>query len=62
VQGRFNNGAGGGELAELRTTAAAPERTVGPDVFALLPLPAILMAVGLSPLKMLLVVATWARA
>src|SRR5260370_21572669 len=32
-QGRFNDGADGGELAELRTTAAAPERTVGPDGF-----------------------------
>ena len=32
-QGRFNDGADGGELAELRTTAAAPERTVGPDRF-----------------------------
>jgi hypothetical protein len=32
-QGRFNNGADGGELAELRTTAAAPKRTVGPDGF-----------------------------
>lgn len=31
---------------------------LGLTVFALLPLPAILMAVGLSPLKMLLVVAT----
>src|SRR5882672_12314949 len=31
--GRLNNGADGGELAELRTTAAAPERTVGPDGF-----------------------------
>ncbi|HWY59750.1 MAG TPA: hypothetical protein VNZ03_35130 [Terriglobales bacterium] len=32
-QGRFNDVADGGELAELRTTAAAPERTVGPDGF-----------------------------
>src|ERR1700720_1409260 len=32
-QGRFNDGTDGGELAELRTTAAAPERTVGPDGF-----------------------------
>src|SRR5260370_31924721 len=32
-QGRFNDGADGGELAELRTTPAAPERTVGPDRF-----------------------------
>src|SRR6267378_1267449 len=32
-QGRLNDGADGGELAELRTTAAAPERTVGPDDF-----------------------------
>src|ERR1700730_11845774 len=32
-QGRFNDGADGGELAELRTTAAAPERAVGPDGF-----------------------------
>src|ERR1700687_3682964 len=32
-QGRFNDGADGGELAELRTTAAEPERTVGPDGF-----------------------------
>src|SRR5580692_6169264 len=28
-QGRINDGADGGELAELRTTAAAPERKVG---------------------------------
>ena len=32
-QGGFNDGADGGELAELRTTAAEPERTVGPDGF-----------------------------
>src|SRR5579859_122816 len=32
-QGRLNDGADGGELAELRTTAAAPERTVGSDSF-----------------------------
>ena len=32
-QGRLNDGADGGELAELRTTAAAPERTVGVDGF-----------------------------
>jgi len=32
-QGRFNDGADGGDLAELRTTAAAPERTVGHDGF-----------------------------
>lgn len=32
-QGRLNDGADAGGLAELRTTAAAPERTVGPDRF-----------------------------
>ena len=32
-QGRFDDGADRGQLAELRTTAAAPERTVGPDGF-----------------------------
>src|SRR5260370_12222803 len=32
-EGRFSDGADGGELAELRTTPAAPERTVGPDRF-----------------------------
>src|SRR5467141_483328 len=32
-QGRFDDGAARGQLAELRTTAAAPERTVGPDGF-----------------------------
>jgi len=32
-QGRLNDGGDGGKLAELRTTAAAPERAVGPDRF-----------------------------
>ena len=32
-QGRFNDGANGGELAELRTAATAPELAVGPDGF-----------------------------
>src|SRR5216684_8986094 len=32
-QGRFDDGADGGELEKLRTAAATPERTVGPDGF-----------------------------
>ena len=32
-QGRLNDGADAGGLAELRTTTAAPERAVGPDRF-----------------------------
>jgi len=32
-QWRFDDGADGGELAELRTAAAAPQCTVGPDGF-----------------------------
>src|SRR5690348_10157981 len=31
--GRLNNGVDGGEVSELRTAAATPERTVGPDGF-----------------------------
>src|SRR5216684_7562987 len=33
-QGRFDDGADRGELAELPTAAAAPEHTVGPDGFS----------------------------
>ena len=32
-QGRFDDGTDGGELAKLRTGAATPERTFGPDGF-----------------------------
>src|SRR5437016_3650283 len=33
-QGRFDDGADRGELAELPTAAAAPQHTVGPDGFS----------------------------
>ena len=33
-QRRFDDGADRGELAELRTAAAAPKHTVGPDGFS----------------------------